>query len=89
MAKKRRNADVGAMKKRIESAKADLARTEGEQTALADRVEETVKKLRKSLGCKPGDDAAMGVEPVVQNDRYMAHRFDQGHALHSAQFKNG
>ena len=48
--------DIGKLRKRIERAKADLARTEGERAALNDRIEECVGQLREHLDCGAGEE---------------------------------
>jgi len=48
--------DVGKLRKRIEKAKADLARTEGEQGALLKQIEAEKEALRETLDCEPGEE---------------------------------
>jgi len=49
---------VTAIMRRIEVAKADLARAEGQQEVVEAEIESTVEKLRDLLGCKPGKEKA-------------------------------
>lgn len=50
--------DVAKLRKRIERAKAELARTEGERTSLNERIEECVDRLREHLDCGAGEEKA-------------------------------
>lgn len=48
--------DPKALRQRIESAKADLARVEGERDALQKNTDEQMVQVRKILGCKKGEE---------------------------------
>ncbi len=50
--------NVTALMKRIETAKADLSHSKGQQEAIQGEIDTTVKKLRKALGCKAGGEKA-------------------------------
>jgi len=56
VAKKKTKVGVAQLRRKIEEAKAELARTEGERTSLSTQIEECVEKLREALDCGAGEE---------------------------------
>lgn len=50
--------DPRAIRDRIKEARVDLARAEGEESTLQDEIDGALEKLRATLGCEPGREAA-------------------------------
>lgn len=57
------------IRERIESAKAELARAQGEQATLEKLATEQMAKVRELLGCKKGEEKAFLTKLRVQIEK--------------------
>lgn len=68
--------DLTKIRSRIESAQRDLAKAQGEEESLKSQIEDTMGRLRKTLGCKEGKEKAT-LEALGNEIREDAERLEE------------